>query len=550
MTSLPQKLEELLDRLHARKNGSQWMALCPAHEDKNPSLSITQKSGKILLHCHAGCSSTAVCEALGIHIEDLFAESGNHNNSRIVETYPYYDEQGDTLFEVVRLEPKAFPQRRPDGNGGWIWNLNGVRRVLYNLAGIESAESIVITEGEKDVHTALKLGIFATCNPGGAGKWRDEYSETLRGKDCIIIADADVAGRKHAQQVAMSLHFRARSVKVLEMPGAKDLTEWVERGGTKEGALVDLFKKAPAWTPETEECMESFSVSALFSAREQSVNFLVWPLLAPGLAVVVDALPKDGKSVLLFRGILAARKQKPFLGYATHPARVLYISEQSAASLGMQLRECGYDGSEPIEELRLLTREIWSRYVFDDFVRIVEKDFLPGGYNAIVWDTFATVARLEDEKDAAEINRCANLILDVASRHSLATCIGRHDRKSGGDIGVSGRGSGQLSGLVDLILHLTRIPGADCQRKLETRGRVPGLPVIMKIELMPTGEYINWGEPVAESIDRDAQVAEWYAENSEITTAEIVARFAALTPPIIVTERTARRDLAKAKADK
>ena len=103
---------------------------------------------------------------------------------------------------------------------------------------------------------------------------------------------------------------------------------------------------------------------------------------------------------------------------------------------------------------------------------------------------------------------------------------------------------------MDLILHLTRMPGADCQRKLETRGRIPGLPTAIKIELMPNGEYMNWGEPVAESVDRAAQVAKWYVENSEITAAEIVALFAALTPPIIVTERTARRDLAKAKADK
>lgn len=549
MKSLAQKFEELLDRLHAKKNGAQWVALCPAHEDKNPSLSVAEKNGKILLHCHAGCSPEAVCEVIGLDLADLFAESGNERGSRIVAAYDYVDESGNLLFQAVRFAPKTFKQRKPDGNGGWTWNLNGARKVLYYLPEVLSADSLLIVEGEKDVETARSMGLVATCNPMGAGKWKDEYSEFLRGKNVTIIPDADEVGRKHAEQVAKSLAGKAASISICHLPEdtkAKDISDWP----LSAASLIDLIKKAPVWQPETEKRMESYSVSALFSARDQSVNFLVWPLLAPGLAVVVDALPKDGKSVLLFRGILAARQDKPFLGYATHPVRALYISEQSAGSLGMQLRECGYDGSEPVEELGFITREIWSRYVFDDFVRTVEKDFLPGGYNVIVWDTFATIARLEDEKDAAEINRCANLVLDLASRHSLATCVCRHDRKSGGDIGVSGRGSGQLSGLVDLILHLTRIPGADCQRKLETRGRVPGLPAIMKIELMPTGEYLNWGEPLADSVDRAGQVAEWYSENSEITAPEIVSRFAAMAPPIVVTDRTARRDLAKAKADK
>lgn len=94
------------------------------------------------------------------------------------------------------------------------------------------ASSVVVLEGEKDVETARRLGFVATCNSGGAGKWREEYSEALRGKDVTIIADADEPGRKHAQQVAQSLWGNARLIKVLELPGAKDLSEWVERGGS------------------------------------------------------------------------------------------------------------------------------------------------------------------------------------------------------------------------------------------------------------------------------------------------------------------------------
>ena len=52
---------------------------------------------------------------------------------RIVATYDYHDQHGQLLFQVVRYDPKDFRQRRPDGNGGWIWKLDGVDRVLYRL---------------------------------------------------------------------------------------------------------------------------------------------------------------------------------------------------------------------------------------------------------------------------------------------------------------------------------------------------------------------------------------------------------------------------------
>jgi hypothetical protein len=392
-------LEQLLNRLQARNNGgSGWQALCPAHDDRNASLSISEAGGKVLLYCHAGCKTEDVLAKLGLNFGDL------EDRPKIVATYDYVNAAGELVFQVVRLEPKSFRQRRPDGKGGWLWNMDGVSRVLFNLPAVLQAGHIVIVEGEKDVLTAReKYSLTATTNCGGGGKnkWLAEYSEYLRDKDITIIPDNDETGREHAEEVARSLHGKVKTLAVCLLP-VKDLSDYAALGFSKE-SLVELIQKTPPWKPGPEKQMESYSVSDLFAAREQSVHFLVWPLLAPGLAVVVDALPKDGKSVLLFRGILAGRQNKPFLGYATNPARVLYISEQSRASLGMQLRECGYDGAEPVEELRFITREVWSRYVFDDFVRTVEKDFLPGGYNAIVWDTLATIARLEDVPP--EINR-------------------------------------------------------------------------------------------------------------------------------------------------
>jgi AAA domain-containing protein len=261
-------------------------------------------------------------------------------------------------------------------------------------------------------------------------------------------------------------------------------------------ALEELIEKAPAWTPGTAEPKLGCSVAELFTASEKVIDWLCWPFAAQGFATIVDALPKTGKTILLLRGIHACRMRRPFLGYATKPMRVVYVSEQSRASLAAQMREIGFTGNEPAEELWLVTREDWSRYIYTDFLARLEKNILTGNhYNFLVEDTFHSIARLEDEKDASEVNKLGNLTLDLASRFNLALALGRHDRKSGGEVGLSGRSSIQLSGLMDVILHLVRVPGQrPTQRKLELLGRIPGLPNEQIIDLQD-GDYVNLGEP-------------------------------------------------------
>ncbi|MGA7636617.1 MAG: hypothetical protein WCB00_06795, partial [Candidatus Acidiferrales bacterium] len=241
--------EAFLARLSGvRRNGGGWQALCPAHPDRNPSLSIAVGNGRILVHCHAGCSQEAVLAALGIELSELFSDNGVA--PRILAEYDYRNENDELLFQVVRYEPKGFRQRRPDGKGGYIWNLNGVARVLYGLPDVLKAKSVLVVEGEKDVATGNALGLTATCNAGGAGKWRDDYSESLRGKRIVVIADGDEPGRKHAAQVAASLAGKVESLKVLELRGSKDLSDWVERGGTRE-ALINLIQATLEWNPQS-----------------------------------------------------------------------------------------------------------------------------------------------------------------------------------------------------------------------------------------------------------------------------------------------------------
>lgn len=160
--------------------------------------------------------------------------------------YDYRDEKNDLLFQVVRKPGHKFLQRRPDGGGDWIWNLEGVRRVVYRLHELINHEGIVfVCEGEKDVDNVRALGLIATTNPGGAGKWREEYSAYLSDRDVVILPDNDEPGRNHADLVERSLKITAKSVKVLKLPGLgdkEDVSDWIGRGGTRE-QLEELSKQ-------------------------------------------------------------------------------------------------------------------------------------------------------------------------------------------------------------------------------------------------------------------------------------------------------------------
>ena len=174
---------------------------CPSHDDINPSLSVTQaEDGTVLLHCHAGCSNEVIMAELKLPMSALFElQSSNGKGSKtIVATYDYQDEAGQLVHQTVRYLLKDFRQRRPDGFGGWLWDLKGIKRLLYRLPellkDIRAERRIFVVEGEKDVDTLRRVGLAATTNPCGALQWRREFNTYLVGVDVIILSDNDDKG--------------------------------------------------------------------------------------------------------------------------------------------------------------------------------------------------------------------------------------------------------------------------------------------------------------------------------------------------------------------
>jgi hypothetical protein len=116
-------LEAVLERLQGvRRNGSGWMALCPAHADKSPSLSVRDGNSKVLLHCFAGCAVEDICAAAGIEVQDLFSEPRvtRKPKPRIVR---------ETEKQITGLRSRLTPRDRE----------RGVTVVLANETNLDAA---------------------------------------------------------------------------------------------------------------------------------------------------------------------------------------------------------------------------------------------------------------------------------------------------------------------------------------------------------------------------------------------------------------------------
>lgn len=248
--------------------GTQATALCPKHNDTNPSLSLELERG--LYNCHR-CDFHGNLITFMAYMEEIDNREATRrlakmagielkgSDKTIVAEYDYLDEQANLLYQTLRYEPKDFRARRPDGQG-WKYSMGKTRRVLFNLPEVVRADSVYVTEGEKDAEAIIKLGLVGTTNPFGADKWRDDYSESLAGKQVYIIPDNDSEGEKHAEHVAGSVLGIAQEVKIVHLDGLHDkgdISDWIksrlsegkEASAIKE-ELGSIAEDAPMWEPK------------------------------------------------------------------------------------------------------------------------------------------------------------------------------------------------------------------------------------------------------------------------------------------------------------
>jgi hypothetical protein len=254
-----------------------------------------------LLREKLGLSNSQVAEwlerELGIKREDGPKTNGDatKSGSRIVTIYDYRNETGALLFQVCRYEPKGFRQRRPDRNGGWIWQVKGSRQVPYRLPELIASPAdvpVYIVEGEKDADRLAAVGLVATCNPGGAAKangrakskskWSSELNQFFSDRDVTIIPDNDDAGYDHARSIAANLTTVVARVRIFALPGVRpkgDISDWLDAGGSRE-ELERLAADAPPFQVAEVPAIEE-QANALGDAAEIA-RLAKLPLVAYG----------------------------------------------------------------------------------------------------------------------------------------------------------------------------------------------------------------------------------------------------------------------------
>jgi putative DNA primase/helicase len=372
----PEQLARELGGQKVRRSGDEWITLCPAHHDRNPSLSVKiGDSGSTVVICRAGCSQEAVIAAIavkGLTLNDgepkTPSPDGVGNIStlltkgwKIAACYDYRTATGDLSYQNVRLErtnghhAKTFRQRRPDERGGWIENLQGLARLPFQLPDLigSGEQDVHCCEGEKDALTLKALGLISTsiANPSATDL------SSLKGRRILVYEDNDGAGRAKAAKLAETLHNQGCSVRIVrftDMPVGADVTDWLAAGHSLEDLLVRC-EDAPDWTSTSpQEDVQG----KLRSAEGCTEPTLLAPITLAALralelkprASVLEALLHVGGIIMMFawRGIgktwfaltlaYAIAAGGTFLKWkAPRPRRVFYIDGEMPA-IGLRER--------------------------------------------------------------------------------------------------------------------------------------------------------------------------------------------------------------------
>lgn len=342
------------DAVQAALDGKRNVIRCPSHDDSSPSLSVGPgKTQPVLLNCHAGCDPQQILVDEGLDWAELCKPMDDTTVDHVSKTwtpagnasaiYPYRDETGQLLFEVLRVDlerGKRIMQRRPDPSAphGHSWNLDGVTRVLYRLPevlkAVRDGRTIHIPEGEKCVHAlldAIPEGEEATTNPMGAGKWEPQYSAALAGANVILYADADAPGRLHARTVRESLLAHGCTVRVLEAPpgmvGDRPINDVADHLAASK-PLDAMLETTPE--QEVERAKTGFDVLDVILRPMSRVEFAIPGTLAKGERLILLGFEGTGKSTLCRQiAVQVAVGLHPFTLAEAEPRRVLFIDAEN-----------------------------------------------------------------------------------------------------------------------------------------------------------------------------------------------------------------------------
>ncbi len=243
-----------------KKTNGGWSARCPAHDDRNASLSIGEgRDGRVLLKCHAGCGLQKILAGVGLEERDLFdadatpaaatkkstsnkptrkgyatadaaQKAYERTRGKPATVHDYLDEHGVHVGSVIRWQRSPTDKEiRPTSlhaDGWWLEHMPEPRPLLDRRRIVETAGTVYVVEGEKCFDAGSGLGLVATTSAGGSNAAGKSDWSPLAGRDVVILPDNDDAGRKYADDVAAVLRELdpPATVRVVEFDG-------LDRGG-------------------------------------------------------------------------------------------------------------------------------------------------------------------------------------------------------------------------------------------------------------------------------------------------------------------------------
>ncbi|SHG87571.1 AAA family ATPase [Bradyrhizobium erythrophlei] len=303
---------------------------------------------------------------------------------KLVKTYDYTAESGELLFQVCRMEPKNFLQRRParpdddpsDVRGEWVWKRDGITQVPYRLTELIEAvadeRTIFVVEGEKDVDNLADLGVPATCNAGGAGKWPDELTPYFKDADVVIIRDNDpqaknpqtgelrwhpdgrpvLPGQDHGMMVAGKLRGTAKRVRILDLPNLPlkgDTTDWLEAGGTSSELYQLVGSIAKLYEPKPFVSKFGAVMWGAPRATRTPYQYVIKGLIPRKETVLIYGASQSGKSFFTQDLAMAVARGGDYLGRKVRRGLVVYCAAEAGAGF-VYNRFAGYAAGKGISE--------------------------------------------------------------------------------------------------------------------------------------------------------------------------------------------------------
>jgi putative DNA primase/helicase len=501
----------------AKKVGNEWKARCPVHADTSPSLDIRMGEKAVLVKCRSNdCTPKDIVAAVGLTMSDLFDAEPTHKSTRPTTVpYEYRAATGERTFRVIRRDDprsteKTFIQERFE-NGKWIGGkgcMRDVIRVPFRFPELLAAPSEIVwvPEGEKCALAIASLGLVATSNSGGAGKWLPSHSAGLKGRHVVILPDNDSAGEDHAALVAKALDGVAASVKLLrlpDLPAKGDVVDWLAAGGTAD-ELRRLADAAPvlgsAVVSELSRPMNGQGKPSTSPAEATVICFVdidpkdvdyLWPIRIPRrMLTIFDGDSNTGKTTTVLDLVACVSTGRPWPGAAggRKPGNVLFLGHEDSPNHTIRPR---LDAARADPSRVYLLTDVGGRFPkFPDDAAAIEAMINKiGGVDMFVLDPITAYLGGVDLNRDNEIRTAVLPLTGLADRTGAAVLMIRHLRKSGNVKAIHrGLGSVGISSAARASMMLLEDPD-DPEKDPNKKARILAWP---KLNVGPAPKSLRW----------------------------------------------------------